>query len=67
MTFTFTATLGLCCCTQAFSSCSEWGLLFSVVCGRLIAVASLVEELRLSSCDTGLVTPWQVESSWTRG
>ena len=25
---TFTATLGLCCCAQAFSSCSESGLLF---------------------------------------
>ena len=27
----FFAVLGLCCCEQAFSSCSEWGLLFS--CG----------------------------------
>ena len=36
--------LGLHCCTQAFSSCSEWGLLFVVVRGLLIAVASLVEE-----------------------
>ena len=24
-----------------FSSCGEWGLLFTVVCGLLIAVASL--------------------------
>ena len=28
----------------AFSSCSEWGLLFFAVCGLLIAVASLVVE-----------------------
>ena len=36
--------LGLCFCTQAFSSCSKWGLLFFVVHGLLIAVASLVAE-----------------------
>ena len=36
--------LGLCCCSQAFSSCSERGLLFVVVRGLLIAVASLVAE-----------------------
>ena len=36
--------LGLHCCTQAFSSCSERGLLFVAVCGLLIAVASLVVE-----------------------
>ena len=34
----------ICCCTWAFSSCSEWGLLFVVVHGLLIAVASLVAE-----------------------
>ena len=33
------AALGLCCCVRAFSSWSEWGLLF--VHGLLIAVASL--------------------------
>ena len=38
------ATLGLRCCAQAFSSCGEWGLLFIVVRGLLIAVASLVAE-----------------------
>ena len=42
--------LGLHCCTWAFSSCGEWGLLFVVVCVLLIAVASLVAERRLSSC-----------------
>ena len=35
------AALGLCCCAQAFSSCSKRGLLFDAVCGLLIAVASL--------------------------
>ena len=38
------AVLGLRCCVQAFSSCGERGLLFLVVCGLLIAVASLVVE-----------------------
>ena len=38
------AALGLCCCAWAFSSCSEWGLLFVAVRGLLIAVASLVAE-----------------------
>ena len=37
----FLAALGLRCCAQAFSSCSEWELLFIVVCGLLIVVASL--------------------------
>ena len=34
----FLAALGLLCCTQAFSSCGEWGLLFVAVRGLLIAV-----------------------------
>ena len=38
--FLFLAALGLCCCTCAFSSCGEWGLLFVAVRGLLIAVAS---------------------------
>ena len=41
------AALGLCCCTQAFSSCGEPGPLFNAVCGLLIVVASLVVEHRL--------------------
>ena len=45
--FFFLAALGLCCCTQAFSSCGEWGLLFVAVRGLLTAVASLVAEHRL--------------------
>ena len=43
----FLAVLGLCCCSRAFSSCSEQGLLFVAVRGLLIAVASLVAEHRL--------------------
>ena len=38
------AALGLRCCTQAFSSCGERGLLFVVVRGLPIAVTSLVAE-----------------------
>ena len=50
------AALGLCCCTRAFSSCGERGLLF-VVCGLLIAVACLLRSmgsrrLGFSSCGT---------------
>ena len=42
--FFFLSALGLCCCAQAFSSGSEWGLLFVAVHGLLIVVASLVAE-----------------------
>ena len=38
------AALGLPCCARVFFSCGEWELLFGVVCGLLIAVASLLEE-----------------------
>ena len=38
------AALGLHCCMWAFSSCGEWGLLFVVVRGLLIAAASPVAE-----------------------
>ena len=43
------AALGLCCCARAFSSCGERGLLFVVVPGFLIAVASLVVGHRLQA------------------
>ena len=42
--FSLLAVLGLRCCAPAFSSCGERGLLFIVVHGLLIAVASLVAE-----------------------
>ena len=42
--YLFMAVLRLRCCTRAFSSCSERGLLFVVARGLLIAVASLVAE-----------------------
>ena len=43
-TYLFLAALGLHCRAQAFCSCGEQGLLFVVVRGLLIAVASLVAE-----------------------
>ena len=43
------AGLGLLCCAWAFSSCRERGLLFVVVRGLLIVVASLVAEHRLQA------------------
>ena len=42
--YLFLAVLGLHCCGQAFFSCGERGLLFVVVHGLLIVVASLVVE-----------------------
>ena len=42
--FLFLAALGLRFCTWAFSSCGKRGLLFIVVCGLLMVVASLVVE-----------------------
>ena len=45
--YLFLAVLGLRCCTWAFSSCGERGLLFVAVCRLLTAVASLVAEHEL--------------------
>ena len=42
--YLFLAALGLRCCSRAFSSCGERGLLFVAVHGPLIVVASLVAE-----------------------
>ena len=42
--YLFLAVLGLCCCTRAFSSCGEWGLLCVAVRRLLIVVATLVVE-----------------------
>ena len=55
------AALGLRCCSQAFSTCGEWGLLFVAVHEPLIAVASLVVEHRLSSRDAQAQLP---HSTW---
>ena len=44
LTYLFLAALGLHCRTRAFSTGGERGLLFVVVRGLLIAVASLVAE-----------------------
>ena len=41
------AALGLRCSLQAFFSCGEQGLVFIVVCGLLIAMASLIAEQEL--------------------
>ena len=43
----FLAVLGLRCCSRAFSSCRERGLLFIAVRGLLTVVASLFAEHRL--------------------
>ena len=45
--YLFLAALGFRCCTWAFSSCVELGLLFVAVRRLLIAVASLVAEHEL--------------------
>ena len=45
--YTFMAALGVRCCSRAFSSCGELGLLFIAVHRLLIEVASLVMEHRL--------------------
>ena len=58
--YLFLATLGLCCCARAFSSCGEWRLLFVVVHGLLIAVASLVEP-RLQMRGLGSCGSWALE------
>ena len=47
--------LGLHCCTRAFSSCGEQGLLFVVVHRLLIVVASLVAEHRLLGTQASVV------------
>ena len=49
------AALGLHCCTWAFSSCSEQGLLFVAVCRLLVAVASLAVEHRLQGTQASVV------------
>ena len=57
--YLYLAVLGLHCCTRAFSSCGEQGLLFVVVRGLLIAVAFLVAEHGLKAC--GLQQLWHTD------
>ena len=45
--YLFLAALGLHCCTQTLTACSEWGLLFVEVHELLVVVASLIVEHRL--------------------
>ena len=51
------AVLDLLCCPPACCSCGEPGPLFAVVCGLLVAVASLVGERRLQSTGSVVVVP----------
>ena len=72
--YSFLAIPGLHCSAQAFSSCSEWGLLSSCrahaspcsvfSCCR----AQALEPTGFNGCDTWhvIVVPWHVESAWTR-
>ena len=48
--YLFLTVLGLHCCAQAFSSCSEQGLLFVAVRAFLIVVTFLVSEHGGSRC-----------------
>ena len=76
--FILLTALGLRCCARAFSSCGERGLLFVVVLGLLIAVASLVAEHGLqvhgfSSCGSWAQQLWlagsrvQAQQLWRTG
>ena len=63
----FLAALGLCCCTQGFSSCGEQGLLFIVVHVLLIAVASFVAKHRPQSVWASVVVARGLSSCGSRG
>ena len=52
------AALGLCCCLWAFSSCGEQGLLFVVVLGLLIAVASRCRAQALDGQASVVMVHW---------
>ena len=63
------AALGLCCCTWAFSSCGEQGLLFVAVRERLIGVVPLLAEYGLEGAQVahglrgGGVCAWSAGSA----
>ena len=56
--YLFLAALGLCCCARAFSSCSEQGLLFLVVCGLLLLQSTGSRHAGFSSCGTWAQQLW---------
>ena len=58
--------MGLHCCTWAFSSCSERGLLFVAVRGLLIAVASLCCGARALGARTSVVVAHGLNSCGLR-
>ena len=65
--FQFLAKLCPCCHTLAFSSFSQWRLLFFVVHMLLIVLASLIVEHGLQQlCCMGFVALLRMASSWTR-
>ena len=55
--YLFLAVLGFYCCTRAFPSCGQRGLLFVVVRGLLIVVASLAAEHGLQACSLQYLWP----------
>ena len=64
--YLFLVALDLRCCTQAFSSCGERGLLLVAVRGLLIAVASLVAEPRLQGTQASVVVAHRLSSCGLR-
>ena len=58
--FLFLTVLDLCCCTRAFSSCIEWGLLFVAAHQLLIAVAPPCCQARAPGS-----TGFSSRSTWT--
>ena len=64
--YLFLAALGLCCCVQAFSSCSEQGLSFIAVHRRLIEVASLCCGARALGAQASVVMARRLSSCGTR-
>ena len=70
--YSFLVTLGLCCCTQAFFSCSERG--YSSLCCTgfslwwlLLLWGTCSRSVGFTSCDTwALICSRHVDSSWTR-
>ena len=54
------------CCSWAFSSYGEWEPLFTVVCGLLVMVVSLVAEYRLLTAAVSLVVELGLQSVWAQ-